>query len=389
MIARLSRWILPLAILVGALALYRVASLASSAPAWQPASLAPRVILPKNDWPQVVTDQQLHDVLDRMKPGPEANTNVLVHALRLWGPQAEFNDGRTPSGREMLNYFLDDNAYQARAGAGAMPLFDIAPNGDIVVRAFDGQNSRYNLTSSHHQDDLLATMAESGVPLDTPLVTRNGTVTVQNLLESSLRKYHLSQLEYEWTCISYARYLFPQTPPTNEYGQHYNVDSLLDELIDLPLLYGPCNGTHRLEALVVLYRADEEAHALSPKQRQRILAHLKVASQILTQSQTPTGYWNRLWPAGKKALEDKTSGRYDQILVTGHHLEWMALAPPQVLPPRETIVRASQWLVSAMLEESDARLKEKYGPFSHAARALALWRGKQPFDAWKSLESAK
>jgi hypothetical protein len=28
-------------------------------------------------------------------------------------------------------------------------------------------------------------------------------------------------------------------------------------------------------------------------------------------------------------------------------------------------------------------LEEAYGPYTHAARALALWRSKDPYEAWK------
>ena len=64
----------------------------------------------------------------------------------------------------------------------------------------------------------------------------------------------------------------------------------------------------------------------------------------------------------------------------------MALAPPETLPPRESIVRAAQWSVRAMLEVDDHLLDQKYGPLTHAARALCLWRGMEPYEAWRKLK---
>jgi hypothetical protein len=75
---------------------------------------------------------------------------------------------------------------------------------------------------------------------------------------------------------------------------------------------------------------------------------------------------------------------HNQLLVTGHHLEWLALAPDEVQPPRETIVRAGQWLARTLIEMDQQELTATYGPYSHAARALCLWRSKEPFAAWKA-----
>ena len=57
-------------------------------------------------------------------------------------------------------------------------------------------------------------------------------------------------------------------------------------------------------------------------------------------------------------------------------------------PPRETIVRAGQWLVRAMLEVDDETLQTEFGPFSHAARALCLWRGAEPWAVWQAIHRA-
>jgi hypothetical protein len=67
------------------------------------------------------------------------------------------------------------------------------------------------------------------------------------------------------------------------------------------------------------------------------------------------------------------------LLVTGHALEWWSLAPSELLPPRETLVKAGQWTVNAILELDDETILKRYGPLSHAGRALAMWRGLWPY----------
>ena len=376
------RWLVPVLIVAAACGAYRLLA------GHPPAGIAlvrsePWVIAPHFNLPQVATDEQLWAVLERMKPpSGKPNTNLLVHALRLWGPHADFGDPAIPSGAVMRDYFLRDSEFRRLAGNDTPALFILDQDG---VRARPSLlKDVYETTGAVHTDDLLATLAEIGTPLSQPLETRQGTTTVGELLYGALNRFHLEQQEFEWSAISYARYEFPVTSWTNQHGQRITVDEVVEDLINHPIEEGVCGGTHRLEALVVLLRADEQAHALSPKTKRRIIAHLTSVAQLLVKSQHSAGHWTRSWVRGvPPGVKDK-SELVDEILLTGHHLEWLALAPAEVQPPRETIVRAGQWLVRSMLEVEQKSLEKWYGPFTHAARALCLWRSVDPAAVWQA-----
>jgi hypothetical protein len=411
MLQSLSRIALPPLLLLTALMAYRFTSGAlSPSPAEHVAAPRnePAVIAPQYDEPRLCTDQQLAEVLDRVKPpGAPVNTNNMVHALRLWGKDADFGDPTIPSGKEMLGYFLDDAVFQAWAGKETPPLFFVGEDG-IQPRIFD-DGGKFRPTSSYHPDDLLATLAETGTSLDTPMHLRGSEAKVADLLDDSMRRFYLDRLEYEWSTISYIRYLYPLKQWRNKYGERVSVDALVKELMDKPPEAGPCDGLHRLEALVLLYRVDEAAQAagqksiLSKNDRRKMLGYMKRVSELLVAAQSPEGFWTRQWSKGKPpaALKDDTeataktaaksktdpkansAAMHDKLLVTGHQLEWLALAPEQVQPPRETIVRAGQWITRTLLEIDQKELIETYGPYSHAARALCLWRSVEPMEAWK------
>jgi hypothetical protein len=377
MLKRICRLVLPLAVLIAALGVYRLAVGSVARPQLPQLRETPNKIAPRRNEPLVASDEELQKILARVTPPPKPFvTNNMVHALRLWGAEAKFNDPNIPSGTELRDYFLDDGTFRRLAGPQTLPIFARTPDGLLRARSYD-DGLRARATSSHHTDDLLATLGETGTSLNTPMQLRDGEATVRELLESSLLDFHLARHEYEWSVISYARYVFPQKRFQNKYGETITVDDMVDELITPPCGIGPCNGLHRLEALVVLYRADEEAHALSSTTKRKMLMHMKKVSDLLVQSQALDGHWNRHWPQGSAGQTDDKATVYDKLLVTGHHLEWLALAPDEVLPPRENIIRAARWTVKTIQEISDADLKEKYGPFSHAARALCLWRGQE------------
>jgi len=343
------------------------------------------VVAPRYDMPLVATDEQLHELLRKMRPPTGApDTNLWIHALRMWGPEAKFNDPNIPDGQTMLGYYLDDRVFQRLAGDDTPPLFEIDEHGVRVRPYFEADD--HQRTGAVHVDDLLATMAESGVTLDTPLVTRDGETTVRALLDRAMLHFHRDQHEYEWSLISYARYVFPELDWTTKYGERVTVDEVVDELIEQDPRNGICGGTHRLEALVVLNRVDEQYNVLPRRTKRKLLGHLQEMSRRLVASQYPDGQWGKNWSLGAEALEQDPGLIDDQILATGHHLEWLALAPPEIQPPRETIIRAGQWIARTMNDMEQADLHRRYGPFTHAARALCLWRGMEPYPMWQRLE---
>jgi hypothetical protein len=386
MLARISRWTLPTLILIAALAAYRVVAVRPEGPAVVLPRMQPVAIAARYAEERVVTDEQLAAVLERVKPpATPVNTNNFVHALRLWGASADFGDAKIPTGKELRDYFLDDATFRRFAGENCPPLFYRGRDG-IEVRSFDDRLTD-QATSSVHADDLIATLAETGTPLDAALHLRDGEARVGDLLATSLRRFHLEQFEYEWTAIAYARYVFPQRQWRNKFGEKIDVDALVAEIVNHPPHLGPCNGLHRLEALLVLYRANEQFNVLSPRTKLQMLLYMKRASNALVEAQTAEGYWTRQWPQGAAAqspTKDNVPTLHDTLLVTGHHLEWLALAPEEVQPPRETVVRAAQWLARALVEMDEKDLLQAYGPYTHAARSLCLWRGVEPFEFWKT-----
>jgi hypothetical protein len=384
---RLSRITLPTLIVATALAAYRAIVIAPP-PAIVLPRLEPATIAPRFADPRVVTDEQLAAVLARVPPPTGVNTNDTLHALRLWGVQAQFGEAGVPTGSELRETFLDDASFRRRAGCRVPPLVFRGSDG-IEVRSYDDHYTDRE-TSSYHTDDLVATLAEVGTTLDTPIALREDQSTVRELLETSLRRFHLERLEYEWTAIAYARYVFPERSWRNKYGEQIDAEDLVAKLIEPPPTSGPCNGLHRLEALAVLFRADEQFHALRPRTKREVLGYMRRSSTLLVESQSPEGYWTREWPSGAAATARASRATlHDKLLVTGHTLEWLALAPEEIQPPRETVVRAAQWLARTLVEMDEQELLAAYGPYTHAARALCLWRGLEAWDAWQMLHAVE
>jgi hypothetical protein len=154
---------------------------------------------------------------------------------------------------------------------------------------------------------------------------------------------------------------------------------------------GVCQGHHRSHALVMMLNIDEQSPILTPECRQRIVAHLKRTVDQLVRVQHPEGYWDHRWADcqdGSCCGSGEQTPLRKRLIGTGHTVEWMALAPPEVLPPRDVIIRAAQWLVRTVSEMDDDTVAQNYSFTTHAARALALWRGHYPHELIDEMEAA-
>ena len=105
--------------------------------------------------------------------------------------------------------------------------------------------------------------------------------------------------------------------------------------------------------------------------------------------QSLEGYWDATWAQDGRIEEDESGEALlrSRILATGHALEWWAMAPQELHPPREVMVRAGQWLVREIEAMPRDSIDRNYTFLSHAGRALSLWRGGFPVEVLKRIET--
>ena len=347
----------------------------------------PRVVRPQFDFPLVISDQQLEVVLYKLRPRFETlppKTNFVDHALRMWGAEIDFGDDSL-DGAMMRQLLTDNRLFQEVWGGRELPLLTENKYG-IHVRMQEGRST------VSHMDHLLGSLAEVGTPLDFQVVSENQTGTMFDLLKHASRTFSLNQREYEWTALALAFYATNGQPWFTTEGQQIDFDALAARIMRQQQPEGVCYGQHRLYTLTLMLRIDsqmvtESAHQnrlLSPESRQQVLDYLGRTTRIAFRTQTSEGFWDGNWPDTSIPVPDpETDPLSRRILATGHMLEWWAMAPAELHPPRESIVRAGQWLTRVIVEMDESRVQSNYTFLSHAGRALALWRRKLPDEAFR------
>jgi hypothetical protein len=347
----------------------------------------PLTVTPLYDRPDFVSDADLKAVLRQVLPRfprEELKPNFVEHAVRIWGVKAEFHDPDVLNGPELCEFLTDNGRFsKSWAKKNVAPLLTMKSTGVAI---------RYGLEpgASVHHDHWLASLTEAGVPLNTPVYgpgRRNATIA--NVLSESLRDFKLDETEVEWTAMAFGLWL----PPTKDWvgasGRRYSFDLIVDRLVRAERFQGVCAGTHRVYSLMILVRLDDEFDILSDEHRAMAYAYLEEVRDDLISAQWPDGRWPSNWPQGKVAAEKPEDiEEYHQVIATGHHLEWLSLAPRDLHPPDEQLQRAARWIIDTTVKQTPAEILERYTFFSHVGNALALWRNTHPADFWAAHEPA-
>jgi len=353
----------------------------------------PLNVKPTADLRECVTERQLCDALCSAMPMWHPPTvPSLLHELRLWGAGSSFSRdmvGQDRNGDLIVKTLLSDSLCKKNTAPGDGDYLLDSPFGIFVVRNGTVDSSGYR--GEGHYGQLLMVLAESGVPASALVTTSSGkTGTVRDLLHDALMRYS-PNLEQEFIATALALYLPPGTTSwRNQYDNQYTFEDLSEVLVRTEHGKGPCGGCHVAYALAVMLRVGDIYPILSPSARDRAHRWLADLSRVLEDSQRSTGGWDLNWPAVTKVDYVYGDPCLDRITVTGHNLEWIAMAPASVRPGRETIRRAVIALlrdVEALPELGGPRSFKTLLPCSHAARALCLFRGVQAYDAWRRFAS--
>ena len=337
------------------------------------------------DAPEMISDAQLAAVLKQVRPKFKAEhlkPNFVEHALRIWGVDAKFADPAVMSGADLKEFLVNHGKFLASWGESVQPLLvDEGPGVSIRWDRKDG--------GSVHHDHWLASLTEAGIHLDDPVFTpSHRQKNINDVLQQALSDIRLDERETEWSAMAFGLWLPPVRSWHSSDGRELSFDLLAARLLRGELRMGVCHGTHRLYSMMLLVRLDDEFHILSAETRNQVLDHLRKIRDLLVVTQFPDGHWPSDWPQGAAAVKEPIDDPlYRQIIATGHHLEWLALAPLDLHPPREQVRKAIEFVIKTTTEQPESAILEKFTFYSHVGGALSLWRSTRAADFWMKWES--
>ena len=332
----------------------------------------------------VVTDEQLAAVLRKILPRfsqQKLRPNYVEHALRTWGAQIEFENPALISGPDMAGFLLDTGKYIASWGDEGQPILEPLIDG-VAVRWGPDR------TASVHHDHLLACLTEAGVTLDTAVFTPRKQLQFRDVLNQALRDFRLDERETEWSVMAFGFWLAPERIHSwhNGDGRRISFDMLAERLMRNHKKHGVCLGTHRVYSLMALLRLHETYgnSLLSETSVLNISHYLTDVQDLVIASQDTDGSWPPNWTEGATALSNPNAVEkpHRRVIATGHHLEWLAIAPQQFHPDCEVVRRGAAWAIQNAIDTPQSVIDENYTFYSHVGNALALWRNTTPAEFW-------
>ncbi|MCA8995690.1 MAG: hypothetical protein KDA80_01855 [Planctomycetaceae bacterium] len=341
----------------------------------------PLRVQPLYDRPDWITDEDLAAVLLKIQPPfsrKEMKPNHVEHALRTWGIDATFQNPEIVSGQEMLEFLTDSAKFMESWGEEVRPFLEDKPGG--VEVKWGPETGR-----SYHHDHWLACVTEAGATLDTPVYAPSRRhSTLNDVLQEAMRDFRLDEREIEWTAMGFGLWISPHKTWIGSGGRKYSFDLIVDRLMRGHKVLGVCVGTHRVYSLMLLIRLDDEFDILSDSAREQAYAYLESIRDLITASQFEDGHWSEGWHRGAEEVTDPTDGEfYRSIIATGHHLEWLSIAPPELHPPEEKIKKAVDWIIDVTKQQTRSDVKTRFTFLTHVGSALCNWRQVRPADFWR------
>ncbi|MEZ6034629.1 MAG: hypothetical protein R3C17_16160 [Planctomycetaceae bacterium] len=333
---------------------------------------------------EVVSEAELAAVLKKILPRfsrDHLRPNLVEHALRTWGSEIEFTNPDIISGPQMKEFLTDMAKFVDSWGKNANPLM-IANEDGVYVRFAEDRSA------SVHHDHTLAALTEAGLSLEDSVFTTARELHVRNIVTEAMRDFHLDERETEWSVMSFALWLAPQKTTTwhNGEGRRITFDMLAERLMRNHKRDGVCLGTHRIYSLMLLVRLDDESggQLITRETRAQIMGYLTTVRDMIAASQQPDGSWTSNWTDGADSVRktDPNEPMSKRVIATGHHLEWLSIAPVELHPPRERILKAADWLVANVETTPQDQIDANYTFYSHVGKALAMWRRTSPAQFW-------
>ncbi|HEY4309370.1 MAG TPA: hypothetical protein VGN12_07960 [Pirellulales bacterium] len=290
--------------------------------------------------------------------------------LRLWGVR-DFRHPLFNSGVEVIRA-LTDHRFSERIFGEQVYL---QTRSGLRYREIDTY-SRSTQNGENHRDICLASFAELGLPLTTPVTIPDGSLSLQDLLRDSIENFDIKQRELAWTAIAYVLYLAPHQEWTNRYGESFTFDDLANALIQTPFRQVSCGGAHLLYAQTILRRVDSLTMCLSDSVREALIQHLREAVIAIVESQHEEGYWTLEWHNALKRSSDANDGASGKelearLVATGHLLEWLELLPVEDQPSAEVFRRAARWICGTLGQNfQEAKNPDGFCPRVHALCAV-------------------
>ena len=204
------------------------------------------------------------------------------------------------------------------------------------------------------------------VQLEYPLRVDGVEFSVSDLVEYEKTTCYTGT-ELTFKLIALVHYLPVDSQWTNDRGQNWDFQRLVQEELAQPVRGAACGGTHRLMGLSYAVRAREKQGGEFIGEWQRAKQFVEEYHKYAFSLQNRDGSFSSNWFKGRGNWGDV----HRKIETTGHTLEWLVYSLPRERLTDARVVKSVGYLASLLKNNRFAEFE--VGPRGHGLHALALY----------------
>ena len=218
-----------------------------------------------------------------------------------------------------------------------------------------------------HPSQFLALMSQSDLPVDYSFKVGNERITIADMIQNTMKEVN-SKEEVTWVLWALQHYLKPDTQWTNEHGEAWSIEKLVQIETALPVVGAACGGNHRLFALT---RTRDKHLLLGGKLNGvwaqadlKIRQHVELARQL----QNSDGSFSSKFYEAPKISNDVN----ERFNTTGHTMEFLSIGLPASRLNEPWVRNAASVLARELVQYRQRAID--CGPLYHSLNSLMIYR---------------
>jgi hypothetical protein len=218
-----------------------------------------------------------------------------------------------------------------------------------------------------HPSQTLALLSESHLPADYQFKIGDKTVTIADFLNNTMMEVNTRE-EITWVLWALTNYLKSDAQWTDQWGQPWSIEKLVDLQVAGPVVGAPCGGNHGLFALVrardKYLKSGRQLRGVWLQADQKIKQHIEIARTLQNQDGS---FSSDFYRGPGFATDAKT-----RFNTTGHTLEFLSAALPESRLNEPWVRNAANMLSKELIDLRKVSIDP--GPLYHSINALMNYR---------------
>lgn len=218
-----------------------------------------------------------------------------------------------------------------------------------------------------HPSQFLALMSQSDLPADFSFKVGHERITIADMVQNTMKEVN-SKEEVTWVLWALQHHLNPNAQWTNQFGEPWSIEKLVQIETAAPVVGAACGGNHRLFALTRTrdkhLKFGGKLDGVWAQADLKIRQHVELARQL----QNSDGSFSAKFYQSPAVTSDLN----ERFNTTGHTLEFLSIGLPDSRLNEPWVHNAASLLARELIQHRQRLID--CGPLYHSLNSLIIYR---------------